>query len=259
MRWMSIAWSQVGVHETPGPAATAEIVAFFRDAGHPEIISDETAWCAGFVGACLERAGIRCTRSLMARSYLSFGTEVPIDAPRIGAIAVFKRGSDPSAGHVGFVAGFTEDTILVLGGNQSDGVNTKHFPRTDLLALRWPGAAVSPAQLAVGGSRIAGAAQENKADAAKAGSGVVVPDLIPTPPEGGLQWLQQLGGQVESLQGLIATFEQFLLFVMSKGKTIGVLIALYYLARLAWRSGWIGTWRAEDASTGKTPTEGQAA
>ena len=42
---------------------------------------------AGMVSIC-------CTRSLMARSYLTFGDA--IDGARIGAIAVFSRGDDPA-------------------------------------------------------------------------------------------------------------------------------------------------------------------
>lgn len=250
MDWMKIAWAQVGVHETPGPAATAEIVAFFRDAGFPQVVSDETAWCAAFVGACLERAGIRCTHSLMARSYEAFGTAV--EDPRIGAIAVFRRTSDPAFGHVGFVAGWTDTSILVLGGNQADAVNTKHFPRADLVALRWPGGAVSPAQLAKRGSRIVKGANENKADGAKASGSIAGAEMIPEPPAGGLEWLQKIGSQLDGLQGVFGTIEQFLLFAMGKGKTIALLLAAFYLGRIIWRSGWIATWRAEDASTGKT-------
>jgi hypothetical protein len=41
-------------------------------------------------------------------------------------------------------------------------------------------------------------------------------------------------------------------FVLGKGGLIGTAIALYFLARMAWNAGWIGTWRAEDASDGKT-------
>ena len=258
MDWMKIAWSQVGVSETPGAAATPEIIEYFRGAGRPDISSDEVAWCMAFVVYCLARSGtaqaaieaIPKSERLLAYSALRLGEH--IETLRVGAVAVVRT----SAGyHTGFVHGWTDTHLKILGGNQKDSVSEAMFARSSIVGLVWPGAVVTPAQLAKGGSRIAGAAQENKADAAKAGSGVVIPDLIPSPPEGGLQWLQQLGGQFEILQGLIGTFEQFLLFVMSKGKVIGVLIALYYLGRLAWRSGWIGTWRAEDASTGKTAQE----
>ena len=45
-------------------------------------------------------------------------------------------------------------------------------------------------------------------------------EIIPEPPAGGIEWLQKLGAQLDGLQGVFGTIEQFLLFVMSKGKLI---------------------------------------
>ena len=134
-KWMDTAWSQVGIMETAGAEATPQIVGYFREVGHPEAASDEIAWCAAFVGACLERSGITSTKSLAARSYTTFGAETE---PRIGAIAVFSRGGDPVHGHVGFVAGVTDTSIMLLGGNQSNKVGVATMPRDRLLTCRWP-------------------------------------------------------------------------------------------------------------------------
>jgi uncharacterized protein (TIGR02594 family) len=134
-KWMETAWSQVGVMETAGAEASPQIVGYFREVGHPEAASDEIAWCAAFVGACLERSGIASTKSLAARSYATFGTDTD---PRIGAIAVFSRGSDPVHGHVGFVVGITDTSIMLLGGNQSNKVSVTTMPRDRLIACRWP-------------------------------------------------------------------------------------------------------------------------
>ena len=134
--WLDYAWPDLGVTEVPGPGSSDRVRAYFACAGHPEIISDEVAWCAAFVGACLERAGVRCTRSLQARSYLAFG--VPIDKAVAGCVAIFSRGTNPSDGHVAFVVGATVDAMLVLGGNQSDSVSVTAIPRARLLGLRWP-------------------------------------------------------------------------------------------------------------------------
>jgi uncharacterized protein (TIGR02594 family) len=115
------------------------VAAYFRDAGHPQVRDDETAWCAAFLGAVLEREGIRSTRSLRARSYVDWGEA--LDGARLGAIAVLSRGGNPALGHVGFVVGETQDRIVLLGGNQSDAVTVAAFDRGRLLALRWPSAA----------------------------------------------------------------------------------------------------------------------
>ncbi len=134
--WMSIAWAELGEHEIGGPATNPSIRALYRDAGHASVTSDEVPWCAAFVGACLKRAGLSGTNSLLARSYLSWGRSILV--PRLGCVAVFSRGSNPAHGHVGFWVGETLDSILVLGGNQSDSVSVEPVARTRLLAYRWP-------------------------------------------------------------------------------------------------------------------------
>ncbi|MBU2533005.1 MAG: TIGR02594 family protein, partial [Alphaproteobacteria bacterium] len=97
--WMAEAWLWLGTRERPGRGDNPNVLMFFRDAGRADIQRDEVPWCAAFVGACLEREGLAGTGSLLARSYLDWGQA--IDAPRLGAIVVLKRGHNPSAGHVG--------------------------------------------------------------------------------------------------------------------------------------------------------------
>lgn len=96
----------------------------------------EFAWCDAFVGAMLENAGQRSTRSLRARSYLNWG--VAIEHARSGAVAVLARGRNAALGHVGFVVGETEDALILLGGNQANSVSVHAFDRSRLLGLRWP-------------------------------------------------------------------------------------------------------------------------
>ena len=141
-RWLATAWAELGQREVAGAADNARIRAFFRDVGHPPSLHDEVAWCAAFAGACLERVGHASTRSLMARSYLRWGA--PLEEGRLGAIAVLSRGSDPAAGHVGFLLGETDAHVVLLGGNQGDAVGVAAFPKTRLLGFRWPQAQPAP-------------------------------------------------------------------------------------------------------------------
>lgn len=141
--WLVWAWRELGVREIAGSKDNPRIRALFKDAGHSEIVRDEVAWCAAFVGACLERSKLKSTRSLMARSYMTWGTE--LTAAKSGAIAVLSRGSDPSLGHVGFVVGETDDHLQLLGGNQGQRVSVQSFPKSRLLELRWPTGADSDA------------------------------------------------------------------------------------------------------------------
>ncbi len=134
--WLAEAWRELGQSEISGSRHNPRITAFFKELGHEKYARDEVAWCAAFVGACLERSGHKSTRSLMARSYVSLGQ--PLESGRFGAIAVLKRGNNPAFGHVGFLVGWTKDKIWLLGGNQSDAVSVTSFPRSRLVALRWP-------------------------------------------------------------------------------------------------------------------------
>ena len=135
-QWLARAWAELGQQERMGSADNPAILAYYRDAGHSVVAHDETAWCAAFVGAMLARSGLPRSGSLMARSYAAHGTV--IEEPRLGAIAVLTRGEDPALGHVGFVVGATDASLVLLGGNQSDSVSVAAFERSRLTALRWP-------------------------------------------------------------------------------------------------------------------------
>ena len=115
-----------------------KIMQWFADAGHPEIKDDSTPWCAAFANGVLAELGMTGTNSLLARSFLEWGEEVPLEKAPRGAIVVFRRGVKPWQGHVGFLNGFTGTSVSVLGGNQSDQVNIKNYPRKDLLSVRVP-------------------------------------------------------------------------------------------------------------------------
>lgn len=134
--WLQRAWAELGQREVRGAADNARIRAFFRDIGQPASLHDEVAWCAAFVGACIERGGLASTRSLMARSYARWGEACA--EGRLGALAVLSRGQDPSLGHVGFLIGETASEVILLGGNQADSVSVAAFPKSRLVALRWP-------------------------------------------------------------------------------------------------------------------------
>jgi uncharacterized protein (TIGR02594 family) len=87
-------------------------------------------WCAAFVNSVLWEAGIDPTGSLLARSYLSWGTTT--DYPMPGDIMVFSRGTQGWQGHVGFYVDTAtvdgRDYWIVLGGNQSNAVTYELFP-----------------------------------------------------------------------------------------------------------------------------------
>ena len=135
--WLKLAKSEIGVKEIPGPDHNPAVINYFRDAGFPEIDNDETAWCSAFANAMIERCGYAGSKSLAARSFLTWGKKV--DKPSAGDIVVFWRNSPRSwQGHVGFYVGETQTHIKVLGGNQSNAVNVSEYPKTQLLGYRKP-------------------------------------------------------------------------------------------------------------------------
>lgn len=151
-RWLTAAWGELGVKETPGPGSNPVIEGYFRDAGQSRHFVDDTPWCAAFVGAMLTRAGEVPSGSLMARSYLGWGEA--LSEPRPGAIAVLSRGDDPAAGHTGFLLGMAGKRIFLLGGNQSDSVCVEGFDVGRVLAYRWPAAAAARPPTGIPGTGI---------------------------------------------------------------------------------------------------------
>lgn len=134
--WLRRARQEIGVSEIAGKQHSKRVLSYWELAKLP-FTDDETPWCAGFVGAMLEDAGIKSTRSGLARSYMGWGQPC---GPIPGAIVVYWRGSKTGySGHVGFVAGRDQyGNIMTLGGNQGDAVNIKPFDTSRVLGYRWP-------------------------------------------------------------------------------------------------------------------------
>jgi len=141
-RWVTLARTLIGTTEIKGKQHNPEILQMWRDIKRGGIKDDETPWCAAFVGAVLERCGIRSSRFESAASYSTWG--VPLNQPVPGCVVVFIR---KGGGHVGFVVGRdVANNLLVLGGNQSDQVNVRAFPRDRVVAYRWPDGEPIPQQ-----------------------------------------------------------------------------------------------------------------
>ncbi|MDV4144378.1 TIGR02594 family protein [Shimia sp. FJ5] len=134
-----IAQGYIGTTEGPGPEDNPAIMAMYASVGHDWVEHDSVAWCAAFVGHCLEKAGLRSTRRLNARSYLDWGIPVDLADAQEGDIVVFSRGSKSWQGHVGYFVKMAGAMIEVLGGNQSDAVNIQRYAKSRLLGVRRAG------------------------------------------------------------------------------------------------------------------------
>jgi len=131
--------SELGICQIPGPRAAMRICEYLRTCTNLEIDeaeTDETPWCAAFVGWCLERSGVKGTASARATSYRDWG--VRADIVRSGTVAVIAWPN--GTGHVGFVDSFDLRScrINLLGGNQKDQVCVAPFLLERVIALRNP-------------------------------------------------------------------------------------------------------------------------
>lgn len=133
---LEAAGEYLGLQEWPGAKHNPDIVAMFRAVGH-RVESDETAWCAAFVGSVLASLGLPHSGKLNARSYQSYGAPVRTQDARPGDIVVLWRGSPTSwQGHVAFFVEFKGDKVILRGGNQGDKVSDAAYPMDRIIAIR---------------------------------------------------------------------------------------------------------------------------
>ena len=104
---------------------------------------DEISWCSSWANAIAWMLRLPRSKSAAARSWLSVG--IPIGSlfeAQVGYdVVILNRNgpTDPSVagpGHVGFYAGREPDYVLILGGNQSNGVSIARFPVSRVLGIR---------------------------------------------------------------------------------------------------------------------------
>lgn len=134
-----IARSYLGTTEGPGIEDNPAILEMYASIGQDWVEHDDVAWCAAFVGHCLERAGIKSTRRLTARSYLAWGIPVETSDAQPGDIGIIARGSASWQGHVFFIDRIEGNWVWALGGNQGDAVSIKRYPVSKLLGVRRAG------------------------------------------------------------------------------------------------------------------------
>jgi uncharacterized protein (TIGR02594 family) len=138
--WLDAAYTELvaGVREISGPHHNLRILEYLNATTLGDAGGDETPWCSAFVNFCCRVGRVSSTGSAAARSWLSYGFPLH-DEPRLGCITVLWRGDPHGAlGHVGFYLGDNGGAVHLLGGNQGNRVSVQSFPRTRVLAYRWP-------------------------------------------------------------------------------------------------------------------------
>jgi uncharacterized protein (TIGR02594 family) len=142
--WLRKAFEELGEAEVPGKGANPKIIEFHKwtNLGATD---DETPWCAAFMRWLFEEMGPGT-----ARSFEQYGK--PIADFKRGCIVVMSRPGATWTGHVAlglaeFKAKNGDEKILCLGGNQGDSVSVKAYPKSRLLAYRWPPGEVTNKQV----------------------------------------------------------------------------------------------------------------
>jgi uncharacterized protein (TIGR02594 family) len=138
-KWLRLARAELGVRELPGKRHHPRIL-WYHQHTRLKATADEVPWCAAFVCAMLEEAGVRSTRSAAAASFVDYGEACEL---KDGAIVVLGK-TDPDAGgtgHVAFCVGIEGECVLLLGGNQGNAVSIAKRTRSRVVAVRWPVAA----------------------------------------------------------------------------------------------------------------------
>lgn len=135
--WFELAMAKKGLREG---ADHAEVARFLKEDGSTVGDPAKVPWCGDFVETCIALtlpAAVLPTNPYLARNWMKFGQEC---GPIVGAVAVFWRTQKVGStnGHVGFCAGLGDDTIYVLGGNQSNMVSVSPVDGGRLLGFRWP-------------------------------------------------------------------------------------------------------------------------
>jgi len=99
---------------------------------------DEVPWCSSFLNGLCWILRLPRSKKANARSWLDIGVSPSVPTPGYD-IVILERGPVNSLqGHVGVFAGFEDngETVLIIGGNQSNNVTLARFPQNKVLGIR---------------------------------------------------------------------------------------------------------------------------
>ncbi len=127
-----------GVKEIPGTKTNALIAAMnWLSLGSA---NEDDAWCGSFLHFTHYLLGYESPKNPAgARNWLNAGMTVETNAAQPGDVVILWRESREGwKGHVGYFHAWGPGTVLLLGGNQSDGVTVASFARGRILGIRRP-------------------------------------------------------------------------------------------------------------------------
>lgn len=123
-----------GTREIVGKQHSKEILSWAKELDlEKTYTNDEIAWCGLFVGIVVKRAKFEVVDNpLWARNWNNFGTKQ--SKAMLGDILVFNRIG--GGGHVAFYVGEDDTCYHILGGNQSNMVNTTRILKSRCIGIR---------------------------------------------------------------------------------------------------------------------------
>ncbi|KAA0970313.1 tape measure protein [Aureimonas fodinaquatilis] len=117
----------LGFKET---GASGKSINSFMKSNGVDIDAARTAWCAGFVNSSLESVGVDGSGSLVANSFLNWGSKVNPGSALRGDVLVKSRGlgANQTGGHVGMATGASRMgsnglELQMISGNQGNAVS----------------------------------------------------------------------------------------------------------------------------------------
>jgi uncharacterized protein (TIGR02594 family) len=157
--WVANAYRDLGVAEIGGAKDNPRIESMFATVGHPEVMHDETSWCAAAVGTWLTEAGYPIPPmdvNLMGGSYAAYGQRLTSFKPGCLCICYYTKLREKDwRRHICIGIADLGDAIQVIGGNQSNKVSIIKWPKANVAAYRWPVRASAPDLRAAGSTEIA--------------------------------------------------------------------------------------------------------
>src|SRR5512142_2995747 len=134
--WMEIARAEMGVRAL-GPGQSNPRITEYHEHTNIRGYDDKASWCSSFMNWSFAQIGVAGTGSALARSWLDWGHS--LNEPVFGCVVVLSR-EDPDGwkGHVGFFLREEGESVCLLGGNQLNEVREHIYPKSSVLAYRWP-------------------------------------------------------------------------------------------------------------------------
>lgn len=131
-------WEETGMGGAP---SNPRIIGIWSDLGYPATgawLTDQTAWCMGFVNWVLKNTGYRFVQTAWARDIQTRAAQykaqsVPLNAGQPGDVALW------SYGHVNFIYTASGSRYTFVGGNQSSSARNNNNPSSGSVTKSWPG------------------------------------------------------------------------------------------------------------------------